>query len=56
MLGASRPPTHDMRILLAGFFPAARLFFLKVIDMQTRFLGASELAVSVLVKFFRTPR
>ncbi len=37
-----------MRILLAGFFPAARLFFLKVIDMQTRFLGASELAVSAI--------
>lgn len=49
MLGASRPPhTHDIRILLAGFSPPRCCFFLKVIDMQTRFLGASELAVSAI--------
>ena len=41
-------PTHDIRILLAGFSPPRCCFFLKVIDMQTRFLGASELAVSAI--------
>ena len=37
-----------MRILLVGFSPPRGCFLLKVIDMQTRFLGASELAVSAI--------